>query len=343
MALWVIRILFLSLCTIGGFAVSQVRPESFVGGSFAGSFAGFIGMVIGFGFGWLLIAVDEMLKGFSLRAFSATTFGLLLGTVVALLIDRSGLFEKVDETTRWLVRLGLFLSFGYIGIVLAMRSNKEDFSLIIPYVRFAPQNKPDNLLLLDTSVIIDGRIADLIEANFIEGLIVLPRFVLKELQQIADSSDPIKRARGRRGLEMLNRIQKNPRNEVKLHDGDFPEEKEVDAKLIRLARNLGAKLYTNDYNLGKIAELQSVNHVNLHDVAKSMRVILLPGEMLSLRIVREGKDKGQGIGYLPDGTMVVVNNAQSVVGHQAEVLVQSLLQTGAGIIVFADLKQAAAA
>lgn len=338
MALWVIRVLFLSLCTVGGYAVSQVRPE-YVGGHFSA----LIGMVIGFGFGWLMIAIDEMLKGFSLRAFSATTFGLLLGTGVALLIDRSGLFEKVDETTRWLVRLGLFLSFGYIGIVLAMRSNKEDFSLIIPYVRFAPQNKPDNLLLLDTSVVIDGRIADLIEANFIEGLIVLPRFVLKELQQIADSSDPIKRARGRRGLEMLNRIQKNPRNEVKIHDGDFPDEKEVDAKLIRLARNLGAKLYTNDYNLGKIAELQSVNYVNLHDVAKSMRVILLPGEMLSLRIVREGKDKGQGVGYLPDGTMVVVNNAQSAVGHQAEVQVQSLLQTGAGIIVFADLKQPLAA
>ena len=267
-------------------------------------------MVIGFGFGWLMIAIDEMLKGFSLRAFSATTFGLLLGTVVALLIDRSGLFENVEEhPTRWLIRLSLFLSFSYIGIVLAMRSNKEDFSLIIPYVRFAPQNKPDNLLLLDTSVIVDGRIADLIEANFVEGLIVVPRFVLKELQQIADSNDAIKRARGRRGLEVLNRIQRNTRNEVKIHDGDFPDEKEVDAKLVRLARNLGAKLYTNDYNLGKIAELQKVNYVNLHDLAKSLRVILLPGEMLSLRIVREGKDKGQGVGYLPDGTMVVVNNA----------------------------------
>jgi len=338
MVLWSIRILFLMLCTVGGYAVSQVRPE-YVGGHFSW----FVGMVIGFGFGWLMIAIDEMLKGFSLRAFSATTFGLLLGTLVALLIDRSGLFEKVDETTRWLIRLGLFLSFGYIGIVLAMRSNKEDFSLIIPYVRFAPQNKPDNLLLLDTSVVIDGRVADLIEANFVEGLIVVPRFVLRELQQIADSNDPIKRARGRRGLEILNRIQRNTKNEVKIHDGDFPEEQEVDSKLIRLARNLGAKLYTNDYNLGKIAELQSVNHVNLHELAKSMRVVLLPGEMLSLRIVREGKDKGQGVGYLPDGTMVVVNNAQSAVGQQVEAQVQSLLQTGAGIIVFADMKQLLAA
>jgi uncharacterized protein YacL len=329
----------LALCTVGGYAVSQVRPE-FIGGSYAGP----LGMVIGFGFGWLMIALDEMLKGFSLRAFSATTFGLLLGTVVALLIDRSGLFEYVEEsTTRWLVRLGLFLSFGYIGIVLAMRSNKEDFSLIIPYVRFAPQNKPDNLLLLDTSVIIDGRIADLIEANFMEGIIVVPRFVLKELQLIADSADPIRRARGRRGIEMLNRIQRNTRNEVRIHEGDFPEEKEVDAKLIRLARNLNAKLYTNDFNLGKIAELQSVNYVNLHEVAKSLRVVLLPGENLSLRIVREGKDKGQGVGYLPDGTMVVVNNAHSAIGQQIEVQVQSLLQTGAGIIVFADYKQPMAA
>src|SRR5438045_8544985 len=181
MALWVIRILFLSLCTIGGYAVSQVRPESFIGGSFAGSFAGLIGMVIGFGFGWLMIALDEMLKGFSLRAFSATTFCLLLGTVVALLIDRSGLFQYTEQTTtRWLIRLTLFLSFGYIGIVLAMRSNKEDFSLIIPYVRFAPQNKPHNLLLLDTTAIIDCRIAALIETNSVEGLLVLLRFVLKE-------------------------------------------------------------------------------------------------------------------------------------------------------------------
>src|SRR5258706_1127696 len=217
MALWAIRILFLALCTVGGFAVSQVRPE-YVGLHFSA----LVGMVTGFGFGWLLIAIDEMIKGFSLRAFSATTFGLLLGTVVALLIDRSGLFEKTEETTRWMVRLGLFLSFCYIGIIIAVRSNKEDFSLIIPYVRFSPQNKPDNLLLLDTSVIIDGRIADLIEAHFLEGLIVVPRFVLKELQQVADSADAIKRARGRRGLEMLNRIQRNTSMEVRIHDGDFP-------------------------------------------------------------------------------------------------------------------------
>ncbi len=339
MAIWVIRILFLCMCTMGGYAVSQVRPE-YVGDNYGA----LMGVLIGFGFGWLMIAIDEMLKGFSLRAFSATTFGLLLGMVVALLIDNSGLFENVEgKPTRWLIRLCLFLSFSYIGIILAMRSNKEDFSLIIPYVRFSPRNKPDNLLLIDTSVIIDGRIADLIEAGFVEGIIVLPRFVLKEIQQVADSNDPIKRARGRRGLEVLNRIQRNTRSEVKIHDGDFPDEKEVDTKLIHLARNLNAKLFTNDHNLAKIAELQNISCVNIHEMARTLKPILLPGEALTLRVVREGKDKGQGVGYMPDGTMVVVNNGQPHIGQQVEVQVQSLIQTGAGVIVFADVRPPATA
>jgi uncharacterized protein YacL len=177
--------------------------------------------------------------------------------------------------------------------------------------------------------------------KFLEGLLIVPRFVLRELQQVADSADPIKRARGRRGLEMLNRIQRNTNIEVRIHDGDFPEEKEVDGKLIRLARNLNARLFTNDYNLSKIAELQKINCVNLHEVAKTLKVILLPGEILHLKIVREGKDKGQGIGYLPDGTMVVVTNGQPHIGQQVEAQVQTLLQTGAGIIVFAEIKSLA--
>ena len=330
--LWAIRILFLALCITGGYAISQA--EGFVGHSHAW----ILGMVVGFGFGGLLIAVDEMLKSFSLRAFSAITFGLLLGLAVAMLVDHSGLFENADGQQRQLVRIGLFLGFGYIGMVLAMRSNKEDFSLIIPYVRFSPQNKPDNFILLDTSVIIDGRIADLIETRLLEGLIVVPRFVLLELQQIADSADEVKRARGRRGFEMLNRLQHNAKVEVRIHDGDFPEEKGVDAKLVRLARNLNAKLFTNDFNLAKVAGLQSVACVNLNEISHLMKAALIPGEILQLKVVREGRDKGQGLGYLPDGTMVIVNNGQEHVGQSVSARVLSTVQTGAGVLVFAEVK-----
>lgn len=337
MTLWTLRIFFLMLCTLAGYAVSQLDYEPRL------IERGANGVIIGFGLGWLLIAIDEMLKGFSLRAFSAATFGLILGSLIALMIDKSQLFSYAQEPTQILIRLGLFLSFGYIGMILAMRSNKEDFSLIIPYVRFSSQNKPENLILLDTNVIIEGRIAELIEGNFIEGIIVVPRFVLKELQLIADSNDPIRRARGRRGLDVLSRLQRNTRNEVKIHEADFPDEKEVDTKLIQLARMLNAKLFTNDYNLGKIAELQSVKHINLNELGNALKPVVLPGEILNLKIVREGKDKGQGIGYLNDGTMVVVNQAQELVGQQVEAQVQSLLQTGAGVIIFAALKNQAAA
>jgi uncharacterized protein YacL len=331
MSLWAIRIAFLILCTLGGFAVSQVRPEWLE--------AGRLWTLIGLGFGGMLIAVDEMLQGFSLRAFSAATFGLLLGFAVGWMFDNSGLFigmDKEDEVTRGLIRMGLFIGFGYIGMIMAMRSNKEDFSLIIPYVRFSRENKPDNLLLLDTSVIIDGRIADLIDARFLEGVVVVPRFVLKELQLVADSADPLRRARGRRGLDMLARLQRNKANEVKIHDAEVAEEKETDAKLLRLAKSLNAVLYTNDHNLGKIAELQSVKYVNLNELAAALKPVILPGETFTLKVVREGKDKGQGVGYLSDGTLVVVNHAQKFIGQQIEVQVISLLQSATGTMVFAD-------
>lgn len=333
MTLWIVRIFFLGLSVLGGYAVSQAHPGLIGNGG--------QGMIIGFGLGGLLIAIDEMLKGFSLRAFSAMTFGLILGSIMAWLIDTSQLFDYATDNTRWIIRLTLFIAFGYIGIILAMRSNKEDFSLIIPYVRFTSESRPDNSLVLDTSAIIDGRVVDLIELNLLEGLIVVPRFVLKELQAIADSPDPTRPARGRRGLEMLNRIQRNTRNTVKIHENDFPDETEVDAKLVRLTRMLKGKLFTNDYNLGKVAEIQSAPCVNISELMLKMKPAILPGERFSLRLAREGRDKGQGVGYHNDGTMAVVNHAQNLIGQQVTVEVSSLHQTGAEIIVFAELKNGA--
>ena len=330
-SLWVIRVTFLILCTMAGYAVSQKFPLVIHGWEY--------GLVMGFGLGGFVIALDEMLKGFSLRAFSSVTFGLLLGTFIAWLLDASQLFDGTSESTRWIIRLGLFLSFGYIGIVLALRSNKEDFSLIIPYVRFASQSKPENPLVLDTSAIIDGRIVDLIEEGVVEGLVVVPRFVLKELQAIADSADAVRRARGRRGLDMLNRIQQNTSVEMKIHESDFPDALEVDGKLVQLTKALGGKLFTTDFNLTKVAELQSVSCVNVAEVVAKLKPVILPGEVLHLRIAREGKDKGQGVAYLNDGTMVVINHAQHLIGQTAYCQVTSLLQTGAGVIIFADVKQ----
>jgi len=342
MPLTVIRVLFLSMCILAGYAVSQVQPEMIHHPSLNAPPAVF-GILIGFGFGGLLIAVDEMLKGFSLQAFSAATFGLVLGTIIAWLIDRSELFVYVDQyPVRWLIRLSLFIGFSYIGMVLAMRSNKEDFFLIIPYVRFSPRDQPEKLLLLDTSVIIDGRIADLIDARFLEGVVVVPRFVLRELQTIADAPDPVKRERGRRGLEMLNRIQRNEHNEVKIHEtGAGVEGEDVDNSLVRLAKLLNATLYTNDFNLGKIAELQHVRYVNLNELATALKPVILPGEGLRLKIVREGKDKHQGVGYLGDGTMIVVNHARERVGDTVDVVVSSLLQNATGTMIFADIKKPA--
>lgn len=337
-SLWVIRILFLTMCAITGYAISQTPelpipffdPESPLGG-----------IVIGFGFGMILVAIDEMLKGFSLRAFSAATFGLILGTAIAWMIDGSGLFDFVetrgDEKVRWVVRLCLFIGFSYIGMILAMRSNKEDISLIIPYVRFSSRNQPDALLLLDTSAIIDGRVADLIETRFLEGIVVVPRFVLKELQHIADSSDTMRRDRGRRGLDVLSRIQSLEGNEFRIHEGDVADESEVDAKLLYLARAMNAKLFTTDYNLGKLAEVQNISCVNISKMAESLKPVILPGERFPLAIVRKGKDKDQGVGYMNDGTMVVVNLAASRVNETVNVVVSNRVQTNAGVIIFADL------
>lgn len=335
MSLWVIRIFFLLLCTAAGYSVSQVRPELIQGGAY--------GVIIGFGLGGLLVGLDQMLKGFSLRAFSAATFGLLLGTIVAGLLDLTQLFVFAEEKTRWLIRLSFFLAFGYIGMILAMRSNKEDFALIIPYIRFRSQSKPDYLTVLDTSIIIDGRVADLVERRFLEGIIIIPAFVLQELQYIADAHDPSRRARGRRGLDILHRLRQSPRIEVRIQESDIPGETAVDARLLKLAQTLNARLMTNDFNLGKVAELHGVQCLNLNELTLALKPALLPGDTLSLRVSREGKDKGQGIGYLPDGTMVVINGGQPFVGQQTEAQIQSLHHTGAGVIVFAEVKRDQAA
>lgn len=193
--------------------------------------------------------------------------------------------------------------------------------------------------ILDTSVVIDGRILDIAETHFIDGPLILPNFVLREIQLISDSSDPIKRARGRRGLDMLNKLQRKGSIEVKITYTDYTDIREVDAKLIRLARDTGAKLVTNDFNLNKVAELQGVKVLNLNNLANALKPVVLPGEELEIQVIKEGKDENQGIGYLEDGTMVVIENGGHLVGKEVKATVTSIIQTAAGKMIFTKVSK----
>ena len=216
---------------------------------------------------------------------------------------------------------------------------KDEFNIIIPYVRFARQDQSEEIIILDTSVIIDGRIVDIIATHFIEGRFLVPRFVLRELQQIADSQDPLKRNRGRRGLDILNRMQKGTDIEVKINEEDFPEIRDVDAKIVKLGKLLSAKILTNDFNLNKIAQLEGVVVLNINDLANALKPVVLPGEEMMVKITREGKEYNQGVAYLEDGTMIVIDNARNMIGQTATVVVTSVLQTSAGRMIFANKAQ----
>ncbi len=224
----------------------------------------------------------------------------------------------------------------YIAISTLLQT-KDEFRFIIPYVEFSRQVKGAKPLVLDTSVIIDGRIADICDTRFIDTKLIVPRFVLQELQSVADSSDKLKRNRGRRGLDMLKRMQNNPKVELQMHEANLPELRDVhkvDERLVVLAKVLGARVVTNDYNLNKIAQLQGVEVINLNELANSLKSVALPGETMMVRVVKPGDQIGQGVGYLEDGTMVVVEQGRSHIGQEVGITVTSVLQTPAGRMIF---------
>jgi uncharacterized protein YacL len=219
---------------------------------------------------------------------------------------------------------------------------KNDIRFIIPYVEFAPERRGPKPMVLDTSVIIDGRIADICDTKIIDSQIVIPRFILTELQHIADSAEKIKRNRGRRGLDMLNRLQKNEKVNIEMLDLTMSEEEsdlDVDSRLIKLAKNLDGRLVTNDYNLNKIAQLQGVEVVNINELANALRPVVLPGEELGVKIIKPGEEIGQGVGYLDDGTMVVVEHGKNKIGQEVKIIVTSVLQTSAGKMIFGRISE----
>src|ERR1700726_3747510 len=327
-----LRVLFVTFCAAVGANASaelagNLRP----------------GLVLGLILGLVVVLIERLLKGFSLRAFSSATFGLLLGLLFANLLMASDVLHYQSETTQWAARLIVYAAFGYLGMMLAMRSNRDEFSLVIPYVRFARETTQHEPLVLDTNVFIDGRIADLCATGFLSRSLIVPRFILDELQLLADSHEPTKRERGRRGLEILNQLQRSREVELTIHDSTGEDvDVATDARLVRIAKVLKARLLTNDHALAQVARLQRVAVLNLADLARALRPTVVAGDEIDLHLIKEGREPHQAVGYLADGTMIVVNHARAHVGKTRTVVVASALQTGAGRLIFAELKNGAA-
>jgi len=294
----------------------------------------------------LLVLMDVLFRQDLIRKSVAVIFGILAGlflTVFATLLLaifvwpmlQGAPVEKYEDLVRILQAavpmLAIALSYLAVSVVLRM---KDEIRFIVPFVDFVRQGRVGGGLLLDTSVLIDGRFAALCEAGLVDVPVLIPRFVLGELQNIADSADRVRRTRGRRGLDIVNRIQADQKIEVRIHESDVPEAPEVDAKLLRLAKLLGARLVTNDFNLQKVAKIEDVEVVNIHELAKALRPVVLPGERLSVRVQRPGEEPGQGVGYLDDGTMVVVAGGRDRVGREIPIQVTSVIQTTAGRMIF---------
>ncbi len=299
-------------------------------------------MLIGAFLGALVILVDVMLKGFSLRGLSALTFGLFMGWLMANFISSSPFFEDTyydgDPTTLFLVRLAMYVILMYLGAVIALRG-RDEFNLVIPYIRFVPHGVDVPLVVVDTSALIDGRIVGICASRFMGYALVIPRFVLDELHRIADSPDPQRQAKGRKGLAVLNSLKEMDHVDLRIHESDIGKRQNVDDKLMFLAQSLKGKLLTTDYNLAQMAQFHSVDWLNMNSLAKALNPELTIGETLEIDLVKSGKEAGQAVGFLNDGSMVVVNDGRSFIGRQVTVEVQSILPSQGGKMIFARLTE----
>jgi uncharacterized protein YacL len=299
-------------------------------------------LVVGMGIASLVILTDALLEGFSLRGLSAISFGLAVGALIAFFLANSPLFEPLEgdpdlAQMLYLVRLVLYVVSMYLATVVALRG-KDEFNLVIPYVRFSAQNVESQLVVVDTSALIDGRIAAICESKWMGHALLIPRFVLNELQAIADASDTIRREKGRKGLDVLNRLRQMKHVDLRIHESDVERAEAVDAKLVFLAEAMKAKLLTTDYNLAKMAEFHGVEWLNLTSLVTALNQEVSIGTRVSLELVRAGKDAGQAIGYMPDGSMVVVNGGRSQIGQEVSVEVDSVVPSSGGKMIFATYR-----
>lgn len=360
----ILRAIFVLLFTVLGIVLSRqgetvlalllpnsVLTETILGITFmsldAMLFGGIFGAIIGSFISPYLIkslfmftsTVEKSLSAMSTQDLIAGTLGLFLGLIIANLVGLA--FGSVPYIGPY-VSVALSIILGYLGMHLVVSKKSELAGWLHLHAEgsFDKKKNKDHHTgkLLDTNVIIDGRVADIYRSGFLEGPIIVPVFVLEELQKIADSSDILKRNRGRRGLDILNHMRKNSKDDVIIVTNDFEDISEVDSKLVKLAREKNYKIVTNDYNLNKVAELQGVAVLNINDLAIAVKPAVIPGEQIFVQLVKSGKEEGQGVAYLEDGTMIVVENGSQCIGKEVPVIITSVLQTSAGKMIFAKLE-----
>jgi uncharacterized protein YacL len=341
MVLVILRALFVLLMAAVGFA--------YLGKSFWGDYD-WISMTVALCLGVLLVCIDILSSRQKLAIFSGVFFGLIVGIsvayalsfVVQLVVDQ---FAAVGDRSTLISFINLLvgLTTSYLSISFILQT-KDDFRFVIPYVEFSKQTKGARQILIDTSVLIDGRINDIIKSGVIESQLVVPRFVIQELQTLADDGSKLKRARGRRGLDTLQELKNNPRAEMIDYDtsGRHDDTLRVDEALLRVAKDINARILTNDLNLNKVAKLRGVDVININDLANALKPVVLPGERMSVRLIRAGEGAGQGVGYLDDGTMVVVEQARQHLNEDIEFTVTNTRQTTAGKMIFGRLDNGAA-
>jgi uncharacterized protein YacL len=323
----IIRVIFTAILVAAGYVLHPVPGNRLVSALAGALSAGAI------------ILLEMRVKRASLKTLIGAAFGSILGIVGAFLIGSLISRQEshaVSPETKAFLTLALTFLMAYIGLVVgAAKGDHLELSALGGI--FSDKSARRDMKILDTSVIIDGRISDVAEAGFLSGTIIIPHFILRELQQVADSPDSSKRQRGRRGLDMLNRLQSHGKLDIQLVDTDFPSVREVDLKLLELSKQLDAVVVTNDFNLNKVAHLHGVAVLNINELANALKPVVLPGEQMRVFILKEGKEYNQGVAYLDDGTMVVVDNARRMIGKNADIAVTSVLQTTAGKMIFGRL------
>lgn len=337
MTVWIFRaILILSLAGAGYHTTHLISTE---GGNPPPQF----GILAGVGVALLLVGLEALFSRRPIRSISSVVFGVIAGCIMAFMLygivllavgpTTGELFRMRSEDLKRISLLFLVTVGCYLGVVLIYKT-RDRFRFVIPYVEFRREAKGIRPILLDTSAIVDGRISEVAGTGVLDGPLLVPRFVLQELHALADSADGVRRRRGRRGLDMLQRLQRDERVDVELHDGQAAVGTDVDTKIVSLASSLGASIITCDYNLSKIAELQGVATINLNDLANALRPVATVDEELEVKVIRGGDEPGQGVGFLPDGTMVVLERGRERVGQNVRFVVTNVLQTSAGRMIF---------